>query len=268
MPSVVEITSFSNPRIKEVGKLRERDARDETGLMIAEGLRETTRAFDAGVVCQDVYFSKSFFDQNKEDSFVREITKKAENVFVVKDEVFEKVCFGKRNEGVVFTCKQPKRKISDLKLSQNPLVVIVESLEKPGNLGAILRTCDGAGVEAVIVCDQVADIYNPNVVRSSTGVIFSIPIVKATGEEAVRFLKEKKINICATFLEADKKYTQINMNKPIAIVVGSEQKGLDDFWRQAADDFVFIPMAGKADSLNVSVATSIVLYEAVRQRSE
>ena len=268
MPPVVEITSFSNPRIKEVSKLRERAARNETGLMIVEGLRETTRAFDAGIQCRDVYCSQSFFDQNKKDSFVAQITQKVENAFIVKDEVFEKICFGKRNEGIVVVCPQPKHDFSSLNLSKNPFVVIVESLEKPGNLGAILRTCDGAGVEAVIACDQVTDIYNPNVVRSSTGVIFLIPVIESTSEQAVEFLKQKKISICATFLGAEKTYTQINMNKPIAIVAGSEQKGLDDFWRDAADDLVSIPMKGKADSLNVSVATSIVLYEAVRQRNQ
>lgn len=265
---MTEIISFGNFRIKEVVKLRQRATRDETGLTIVEGLRETRRAFDAGIVCQDVYCSQCFFDQNKEDSFVVELMERVENIFCVKDKVFEKICFGNRNEGILVVCKQPQYKFSDLKLSKNPLVIVLESLEKPGNLGAILRTCDGAGVEAIIVCDQVTDIYNPNVVRSSTGVIFSIPIVRTTSQEAVQFLKEKKISICATFLESEKKYTQIDMNKPIAIVAGSEQRGLDNFWRQAADDFVFIPMVGQADSLNVSVATSIVLYEAVRQRNK
>ena len=268
MPSLIEITSFSNAHVKDAVKLRERSLRDKTSLMIVEGLREVTRAFDSGILCQDIYCSKKFFDENKEDSFVKEIVQNAENVFLLKEEVFEKICFGKRNEGILVVCKQPHYKFSDLKLSKNPLVVVVESLEKPGNLGAILRTCDGAGVEAIIVCDQLTDIYNPNVVRSSTGAVFLMPIVKATSEEAVQFLKEKKISICATFLGANKKYTQIDMNKPIAFVAGNEQRGLDDFWRDAADDLVFIPMAGKVDSLNVSVATSIVLYEAVRQRNK
>ncbi len=267
MPNLNEITSFSNPRVKEVVKLRERSVRDKMNLMIVEGLRETMRGFDAGIYFKDLYFSKNFFEENQHDSFIQEACSLVENVFLLKKDIFEKISFGNRKEGILAICKQPEAKFSDLKLSSNPLLVVVESLEKPGNLGAILRTCDGAGVEAVIVCDEVADIYNPNVIRSSTGVIFSVPVIKASSQETVKFLKENKIIICATFLGSEKEYTKINMKNPLAVVAGSEKNGLDDFWRNSADEIVSISMRGKADSLNVSVATSIILYEAIRQRN-
>ena len=151
--------------------------------------------------------------------------------------------------------------------SKGSLFVIVECIEKPGNLGAILRTCDGAGIDGVIICDGKTDIYNPNVIRASLGTIFSIKIVVSSNEEALKFLKTKNIKVCATLPLAKKVYTKEDLVNPLAIVVGSEQNGLTDFWVKHADLKVKIPMRGQADSLNVSASTAILLYEIIRQKS-
>ncbi len=267
MPYDNKITSFKNFKIKSVVRLRERSGRDESGLMIIEGIKEVLRAKEAQISFQELYLSNELIKQDKHQEIIRSITKKSENIFYVSKEVFAKISFGHRSEGVLAICAQPRYSLQDLKLSKYPLLLIVESLEKPGNLGAILRTCDGAGIDGVIVCDKVADIYNPNVIRSSIGTIFSVPVVQSTGTEAIFFLKKKNIKICATFLDGKEDYVKINMQAGLAIAVGSEQKGLSDLWRSAADHLIRIPMKGKADSLNVSVAAAIVLYEAIRQRN-
>ena len=160
----------------------------------------------------------------------------------------------------------PVVRLKDLKLSSKGMVVVLESLEKPGNLGAVLRTCDGVGVEAVLVCDPKTDVYNPNVIRSSTGVIFKIPVVCANSVDIVSFLKSRKIKICASAPAASKLYTEVDLKGAWALVLGSEDQGLSDYWLEVADMTVKIPMKGLADSLNVSSAAAIILYEALRQR--
>lgn len=185
----------------------------------------------------------------------------------VSDKVMGKLAYGERHESIIALAKTPVLTLKDLKLSNHPLIVVLESLEKPGNLGAILRTCDGVGVEAVLVCDPKTDIYNPNVIRSSTGVVFSIPVVCATYEGIFSFLRSKKIKICASQPQGQKLYTQADFKGSWALVLGSEDKGLSEVWSTCADVTVKIPMKGHADSLNVSISAAIILYEALRQRS-
>ena len=185
----------------------------------------------------------------------------------VSAKVLEKLAYGERHEGIIAVIKTPLLSLKDLKLSKEPLVVVLESLEKPGNLGAVLRTCDGVGVEAVLVCDPKTDVYNPNVIRSSTGTIFSIPVVCGSSSEISSFLKSKKIKICASTPAATKSYTQADFKGAWALVLGSESEGLSDFWLKLADLTVKIPMNGLADSLNVSISAAVILYEALRQRS-
>jgi TrmH family RNA methyltransferase len=256
-----KITSFQNVLVKQAQALREARDRREQGMTIIDGAREIKRAFEAGIVLSQVFY----VDGQHEDLLKQLSAKKIEPI-EVSDKVMEKLAYGDRHEGIIAIAKTPVRNLKDLRLSPQPLVVVLESLEKPGNLGAILRTCDGVGVEAVLVCDPKTDVYNPNVIRSSTGVIFSIPVVCATPEEIFSFLKVKRIKICASAPSASKLYTQVSFKGAWALVMGSEGQGLSDYWLVTADMTVKIPMMGQADSLNVSISAAIILYEALRQR--
>lgn len=256
-----KITSLQNMLIKQAQALREASERRKEGMTIIDGAREIKRAFEAGIVLDQV-----FYVEGKQAALLKELSNTKVKIIAVSDKVMEKLAYGERHEGIIALAKTPTASLKDLKLSPKPLVVVLESLEKPGNLGAILRTCDGVGVEAVLVCDPKTDVYNPNVIRASTGVIFSIPVVCATSEEIFSFLKSKKIRICASQPAATKLYTQADFKGAWAVVLGSENEGLSDFWPLAADMTIKIPMKGQADSLNVSISAAIILYEALRQR--
>lgn len=257
-----KITSFQNILIKQTQDLREARNRREQGMTIIDGTREIKRALEAGIVLE-----KIFYVQGQQEVLLKKLSTHKIEFIEVSDKVMEKLAYGERHEGVIAVAKTPHLTLKDLKLSKEPLVVVLESLEKPGNLGAILRTCDGVGVEAVLVCDPKTDMYNPNVIRSSTGVIFSLPVVCATSEEIFSFLKSKKIKICASQPTAAKLYTQANFKGAWALALGSEDQGLSDFWLLASEVTVKIPMKGLADSLNVSISAAIILYEALRQRT-
>jgi TrmH family RNA methyltransferase len=257
-----KITSLQNPLIKKAQALREARDRREQGMTIIDGAREIRRAFEAGIALEKV-----FYVDGQQEGLLKKIVSKKVELIEVSSQVMEKLAYGERHEGIIALAKIPQLSLKDLKLSREPLVVVLESLEKPGNLGAILRTCDGVGVEAVLVCDPRTDVYNPNVIRSSTGVIFSIPVVSSTSQGIYTFLRSKKIRICATAPLAPKKYTQIDYKGAWAFVLGSEDKGISDSWNALADLTVKIPMNGLADSLNVSISAAIILYEALRQRT-
>jgi TrmH family RNA methyltransferase len=257
-----KITSFQNILIKQAQDLRESRERREKGMTIIDGAREIKRAFEAGII-----LTRVFYVEGQQEGLRKQLAHKKIEFIEVSDKVMEKLAYGERHEGIVALAKTPLLGLKDLKLSAQPLVVVLESLEKPGNLGAILRTCDGVGVEAVLVCDPKTDMYNPNVIRSSTGVIFSIPVVCAKPDEIFAFLKSKRIKTCASAPAATKSYTQANFKGAWALVLGSEDQGLSNFWLVAADMTVKIPMKGLADSLNVSISAAIVLYEALRQRT-
>lgn len=183
------------------------------------------------------------------------------------EEVFAKISYRDRPDGLLAIAPQVHRKLSDLRLKKNPFLVVAESIEKPGNLGTILRSCDAAGVDAVIVCDPTTDIHNPNVVRSSVGTLFTLPVLEASGEETLSFLKKHGIAIVAATPHAKVEFTQVDLTVPLAIVVGTEQYGLSEHWMKQSDLAVKIPMLGVADSLNVASATTLLLYEVLRQRS-
>ncbi len=266
MTGIKEITSLRNPQVKAVVDLRERRFRDETGLMIVEGLREIALAQSAGVVFSQVYFEQGFFDAKENKKFIEDISPQCKEIFLLPEYVFEKMTFGHRHEGVLGVCVQPKKKLKDIKLSPNPLLIVVEAVEKPGNLGAILRTADAVGADGLIICDPVTDVYNPNVIRSSLGSIFSVGVVQAGNDEAWKFLHSNKITLYATLPQAKESYAHVDMRGPMAIVMGSEEKGLSEFWQNHCDKAVYIPMKGKVDSLNVSVSAAVILYEIIRQR--
>ena len=255
------IISLKNPLIKKAQDLREARERRALGMTIIDGAREIKRAFEAGIAFEQVYFVKGHFE-----GLLKQLAAKGINLVEVTDKVMEKIVYGERHDGIVAIVKTPNLSLRDLKLSEQPLIVVLDALEKPGNLGAVLRTCDGVGVDAVLVSDAKTDIYNPNVIRSSTGVIFSLPVVSASSGEISSFLKSKNIKICAAAPAAGKAYTELDFKASWALVLGSEDKGLSDTWLKQADSTIKIPMKGKADSLNVSISAAIILYEALRQR--
>ena len=187
-------------------------------------------------------------------------------VFQVSRNVYEKIAYRGGTEGIIAEMKYKERKLEDIKLSENPLVIVLESVEKPGNLGAVLRSADAAGADAVIICDPLTDLYNPNLIRASIGAIFSRQVAAATSEETISWLKANTIQILTAQLQDSSLYYDTPMTGPTAIVMGTESTGLTDIWRKAADKHIRIPMLGALDSLNVSVSAAILLFEAVRQR--
>lgn len=258
------ITSLQNPKVKEVVKLRDRRPREESGLFIIEGYRELKRALDAGWQIQTLFFCPELFLGSNENALIDQ--SKPALQLECSMEVFRKISYRDRPDGLLAVAPQVHRKLSDLKLTDHPFLVVAESIEKPGNLGTILRSCDAAGVDAVIVCDPTTDIHNPNVVRSSVGTLFTVPVIEAGAEETLAFLKQNRIAVVAGTPHAKIEFTQADFKVPLAIVVGTEQYGLTENWMKNADISVRIPMHGIADSLNVASATTLLLYEVVRQR--
>ena len=187
-------------------------------------------------------------------------------VFQVSRNVYEKIAYRGSTEGIIAEMKYRERRLEDIKLSENPLVIVLESVEKPGNLGAVLRSADAAGADAVIICDPLTDLYNPNLIRASIGAIFSRQVAAASSEETISWLKKNNIQILTAQLQDSSLYYDTPMTGPTAIVMGTESTGLTDIWREAADKHIRIPMLGALDSLNVSVSAAILLFEAVRQR--
>ena len=188
------------------------------------------------------------------------------NMWEVTKEVYEKMAYRGSTEGVMAVVKSKERRLEDLQLSENPLIVVVERVEKPGNLGAILRSADAAGADAVVVCDALTDLWNPNLIRSSIGAVFTVPCVVCSSEECIAYLKGHGIQILTAQLQDSRLYYDTDMRCGTAIVMGTEATGLTEVWRQAADAHIRIPMLGQLDSLNVSVSAAILLFEAVRQR--
>lgn len=266
-PSPEKISSLQNPRVKQLVKLRSRRDRDEAGVFVVEGYREILRALDRDARPAEFYFSPEWFLGENEGALIARAAGAGAAMFELSKDAFAKVAYRDRPDGLLAVVPQWKTGLDDLKLGAEPFLLVVEAIEKPGNLGTILRSADAAGVDAVIVCDPVTDLFNPNVVRSSTGVLFSVPVSITTSEVLRPWLREHGVRAVATTPAADALYTETDLTGPIAIVMGSEQYGLSDFWLREADGQVRIPMAGQADSLNVAMATLITLFEAVRQRN-
>jgi TrmH family RNA methyltransferase len=261
-----KISSLQNPRIKQLVKLRDRRPRDEAAVFLVEGYREIRRALEKGVALRELYFSPDWFLGENERALIAQAESAGAQLLELTKDAFAKVAYRERPDGLLAIAPQWQRSLDDLKLPTNPFLLVVEAIEKPGNLGTILRSADAAGCNAVIVCDPVTDIFNPNVVRASTGVLFSVPLVVTESVEVRKWLKTHAIRAVATTPAATEIYTEVDLRGPLAIVMGSEQYGLSEFWLQNSDMTVRIPMAGQADSLNVAMATIITLFEAVRQR--
>ena len=261
------ITSIHNPRVKSLAKLRKRSERDEQGVFITEGYRPITRALSAGFHFDELYYSPEWFLGSNEQKVLEDAEKSGAILIRLGKEAFAKIAYRERPEGLIAVGKQWHTSLDELKLSKNPFLIVVEAIEKPGNLGTILRSADATGAEAVIVCDAVTDLFNPNVVRASTGVLFTTPTIITDSESAMAFLKKHGVQSLAATPAAKELYTDVDLTKPVAIVMGSEQFGLTDKWIEDCDLPVRLPMAGIADSLNVSAATVAIAYEVVRQRN-
>jgi TrmH family RNA methyltransferase len=260
------ITSLQNPRVKQLVKLRDRRPRDEAGVFLVEGYREIRRALEKKVPLAEVYFSPDWFLGENEPALLEQAEAAGARLFELSKDAFAKVAYRERPDGLLAVAPQWRRALSDLTLPAAPFLLVVEAIEKPGNLGTILRSADAAGCDAVIVCDPVTDIFNPNVVRASTGVLFSVPLVVEESQRVLAWLRERNVRTIATTPSATTLYTDADLRGPLAVIMGSEQYGLSEFWLKNADLPVRIPMAGQADSLNVAMATIITLFEAVRQR--
>lgn len=262
-----ELTSPANPKIKYVVKLRSCSTREETGEMIVEGFRECRRALDNGYRPRAIFHCPELYLKNENEAqLVADAERAGADVFTCSKTAFVKMAYKERPDGLLMTGPHVAKRLADLELPPNALVIVTESIEKPGNLGTILRSADAAKVSAVIVCDRTTDIHNPNVVRASTGTMFSVPVVEASSDEALAWLKENGFKILAATPHAKSLHFEVDLTGNVAIALGAEQYGLTAKWMDGAELRVRIPMLGLADSLNVSAAATILVYEAVRQR--
>ena len=262
----LEISSPTNPRVKDVVRLRQRSHRDESNRMLIEGFRENRRALDNRHAPMELFYCESLFQGENNETLLNDCRAAGARLIRCHAPVFKKMSYRDRPDGLLAVAPQICNALADLSLKSAPFIVIAEAIEKPGNLGTILRSADAAGVDAVIVCDRCTDINNPNVVRASIGTLFSLPVVETTTEEAIAWLANNSIQAVATTPHTDRLYSDVDLTGGVAVVVGTEQYGLSDRWLAASELKVRIPMLGQADSLNVASATTILLYEVVRQR--
>ena len=280
------ITSAQNPKIKNLLLLQEKSkARREQGLFVVEGRRELEHCLEAGFTIRTLFVCPSIFGDidSAENYFLCSCPKnqfpaesqsvlrhpthsEAPSIIEIPEALYRKVAYRESTEGIIAEVEYKSLKLKDLQLPENPLIMVLESVEKPGNLGAVLRSADAAGVDAVIFCDPLTDLYNPNLIRASIGAVFTVPTVLASSQEAIAFLQERGIQILTAQLQDSSLYYDVDMRRGTALVMGTEATGLTDVWRKAASAHIRIPMLGRLDSLNVSVSAAILLFEAVRQR--
>lgn len=259
------ITSAQNPKIKNLLSLRDKSRqRRESGLFVLEGAREFVRALECGFEAHSVFFCPRYIKDKEAEGLVRNGNADA---FEVSPAVYDRIACREGVEGIVALMRIRESSLDDISFRKEPLVLVLESVEKPGNIGAVLRTADAAGADAVIVCDPLTDLFNPNLIRASLGSIFSVKTVACTSEDAIKWLKANDIHILTAQLQDSEVYYDTDMKCGTAIVMGTEDKGLSDIWRKNSDAHIRIPMNGLMDSLNVSVSAAILCFEAVRQRS-
>ena len=249
------ITSVQNARIKHVVALQQKSSlRREEGLFVVEGQREIEHCIACGYEIEELFVLNTISYTGHSPATL------------VSPQVYEKMAYRESTEGIIAVAKTKQHRLKDLSLKDNPLIVVLERVEKPGNLGAILRSAEAAGMDAVIVCDPLTDLYNPNLIRASIGGVFNVPVAVCTSEECIAFLKQRHITILTAQLQDSYEYYDYDMRPATAIVMGTESTGLTQQWRETADAHIRIPMLGRLDSLNVSVSAAILMYEAVRQR--
>jgi len=261
------INSIQNPLIKEIIQLKDKSRiRKKKGLFIVEGLREITLALKGDYKIKSILFCEEIISSDVVDELVNSSNENIEIIEISKI-VYQKIAHRKTTEGIIAIMNSKRQVLNDLSLGSNPLVLIIEAPEKPGNLGALLRTADAANLDAVIIANPKTDLYNPNIIRSSVGCVFTNSIAMGSTTEIIEFLNQKNIKIYAAALsEQSQDYSKIDYKKPSAIVVGTEATGLSEDWLTHATQRIIIPMEGEIDSLNVSVSAAIVIFEAKRQR--
>ena len=269
---VEDITSAQNPKIKGLLELQEKSkVRKRKGLFVVEGRRELQHCIEAGFEPHTLFICRDIITEKELDKVLGAIeenfTGMTCQIVEIPQHLYDKVAYRGGTEGIIAELKCKEMSLESLKLKKDPLVVVLESVEKPGNLGAVLRSADASGVDAVIVCDPLTDMYNPNLIRSSIGAVFTVPVATATSEETIKWLKDNGIKIYTAQLQDSEWYYDTDMKGGTAIVMGTEATGLTDIWRKAADAHIKIPMLGRLDSLNVSVSAAILMFEAVRQRN-
>ena len=265
------IDSPANPRVKAALRLRERRERDATGLTLIDGGREALRAMEGGAVVESAFVCPPLL-ASREAKRVAEKLSQSFGPFgasieyaEVSERAFERLAYGDRADGVILVVRAPRTELADLALPPAPLVVVTEDVEKPGNVGAILRSADAVGADAVIAVGGT-DLFNPNVIRASVGTVFTVPVVAASASRAAAWLRANGIRVVTSIVDAKRLHVDADLRGPLAIVLGSEATGLSEAWRSEDLEAVRLPMAGVADSLNVSVAAAVLLYEAWRQR--
>ena len=266
MSTIQQISSLQNPQVKNLIQLSTKPKeRARQNLFIIEGQREIYRAKESGYLFDSCFYCPEVITPDSEK--ILNSLQEGVRLFSVSSSVYSKIAYRENVDGIMVTALMKDKKLSDLQLRENPLILILESVEKPGNLGAVLRTADAAGLDAVIICDPRTDLFNPNVVRSSLGCLFSNQIVICESSDAIQFLRNKGIRIFAAALQNSVIYHKEDYTGGTAFVMGSEADGLTSIWRKEADRIIQIPMAGIADSLNVSVSAAVLIFEAVRQRN-
>jgi RNA methyltransferase, TrmH family len=265
------IESPANPRIRDAARLRERRAREASGLTLVDGGREALRALEAGAIVETAFVCPGLIATTEAKRVAEKVAQDVGpfgasiDVVEVGERAFERLAYGDRSDGVLLVVRVPRSGLEDLELPTDPLVVVTEDVEKPGNVGAILRSADAVGASAVIAAGGT-DLFNPNVIRASVGTVFSMPVAAAPAGDVSVWLRERGLRIVATRVDAARLHVDTDLRGPIAIVLGSEATGLSEAWRAPEVEAIRLPMAGVADSLNVSVAAAVLLYEAWRQR--
>jgi TrmH family RNA methyltransferase len=264
---VQHITSRQNPRVKDAAKLRDRRARERQGRFIVDGAREILRAINAGVVIVEAFVCEPLcVEADARDTRTR-LEQTGADIATVTPEVFAKLCFGKGRDGLVAIGGMSSGTLGDIKLPSPPLIAVLEGVEKPGNVGAVLRSADGAGVDAVIVADPRTDLFNPNTIRASLGTVFAANVCTASAAEALAWLREAGVPVFVAKPQAAMNYVEADYRGGAAFVLGSEAEGLSAAWSGSGVTPISLPMRGVADSLNVSATAAVLFYEAQRQRS-
>ncbi len=266
MGKIIEkITSVHNQKIKNIVKLQKASERKMQNIFFVEGLKEIEKALLFGNTVVSTFFCSNIISLIEIENHFSKLL--STEIFEISQEVFNKISYRENSGGIIVLFEYKKKTLDDLKLKENPLIIVLDSVEKPGNIGAILRTADAAGIDAVLITGFQTDLYNPNVIRASLGCVFSVPIAESTVDEAIYFLQRNYISIYCTYLEASKVYSEIDFKKSSAIVMGTEATGISVNWLKNSNSNIIIPMRGIADSMNVSTSTAVVVYEACRQRN-
>lgn len=259
------ITSTRNPRIKAVADLREPRERRERGLILIDGRREIERAVAAGIVCEEAYVCHDLLEGDVSQALLAALRERGAAVVAVNAVVYEKIAYGNRADGILVVARRPNAEFRYEPNRERPLYIVIDGLEKPGNIGAIVRTADASGAAAVVVTDPMCDCFGPNAIRAATGAVFTVPIMEATSDVVRDRMLDAGVQIIAAMPDAKHLYTEYDYTVPTALILGSEARGLGGAWRDCAAP-ARVPMLGRCDSLNVSVTAAVFCYEALRQR--